>query len=534
MPDGHVHGRFLPLVSRIRRSHPTTALGVSSATAVLLLLCASSCQSLYGDFELSADKAAPGTLPVVCRAGEHRCEGPLLRTCNASRTGWTTEDCLYAGSCNLNSDSCRPCRAGEHQCNGPELEHCVDDAWQSLDSCATAELCQVSLDALAGECRPPLCEEGSVHCEGARLLRCPTERDRFTQIEVCATEAQCSVVAEQTGRCDRPLCLPNQYSCLGSALVRCNRDLTGWDRVEDCNSAAACSPAGQDCAGCQAGERFCDGPALLRCSTSGTWEVAETCAGAELCDAPAGLCRARNCEPGSVRCEDVGGVADLQRCGPSFAWELVEKCASLELCNAADQRCDPPLCAANDTRCEGNWLKVCNAERTGWDDQQECPLGQLCDPLNSCVPACELNSFRCNGTYLELCTGDSWERRQRCATAELCQASRGAGGCLEPVCGAALGSARCDGGSLENCAPGRNDWEDRGACPTGATLCDPGAPLDPEKPDGDAWGPGQCDICIPGTFSCTGKSLHRCSGDGRSNFVIATCDGECTDTGCSP
>ena len=55
----------------------------------------------------------------VCISGQDQCNGTMLQTCNASRSGWTTVvDCADAGTCNATSDQCDQVAAPDGSSDG--------------------------------------------------------------------------------------------------------------------------------------------------------------------------------------------------------------------------------------------------------------------------------------------------------------------------------------------------------------------------------------------------------------------------------
>jgi hypothetical protein len=76
---------------------------------------------------------------------------------------------------------------------------------------------------------------------------------------------------------------------------------------------------------CSASDVYCDGVDLLRCNlAAGDYELVESCAAPELCDAEAMRCHP-TCRPGDVICQG----ADVERCNQSGdGYELVRTCGA--------------------------------------------------------------------------------------------------------------------------------------------------------------------------------------------------------------
>jgi hypothetical protein len=58
------------------------------------------------------------------------------------------------------------------------------------------------------------------------------------------------------------------------------------------------------------------------------------------------------------------------------------------------------------------------------------------------------------------------------------------------------------------CNAGRTGYAPSATC-NAADLCDAKA--------------GRCDVCVPGTWSCTGAELYHCASDGQSDPLSQTC-----------
>ena len=238
---------------------------------------------------------------------------------------------------------------------------------------------------------------------------------------------------------------------------------------------------------------------------------------------PTGL--PRLCDTGQTRC--LGGL--LEECDADFGnWKVVDSCATPDLCELGrttlGTSCAPPRCAAADRVCDGQTLRACNTGQTGWTDAQVCAETERCDPRLGCTALpCTFGEERCNGGRIEVCqppagafvpTSDA-----PCATAQLCSDSPDGGvGCSEPVC--AAGQFRCEGTLLQRCSDGRDAWVDFQRCAT-PELCDA------------TRGAQGCETpsCEAGTRSCVGDTLMQCRATREGSDPVANC---VSAGGCDP
>lgn len=429
--------------------------------------------------------------------------------------------------------TCRECVPGELQCNRQELVRCSDDKkWELVQDCATASLCQASIEEQLADperpvaCVDPVCEVGRFKCsdsDGRTLLGCPPHRDAWRVVGVCATPELCQA---ESGRCVEPTCLPGEYRCSGPVIEVCSPDGTRFEMLETCAEPGQCSTAERTCVSCTPGAMQCSGRELQRCSDTSSWERVDQCASAALCVVDAtrpseGYCDEPACSKGEFRCRGEHlESCDAERDG----WDLVATCSSADVCNSSDGRCDVPGCpTAGAHRCRGAELERCADDRSGWQLVQSCDDGTACDlESRGCAAACPSQGFRCNGKVPEACLIEADGRiRWRavaapCATDELCRAASDAADCQAPLCGGALARFRCDPDNplnIQRCADGRDGWITTQSCSSGS-VCDPGA---------EQRGPAQCDICDSGTWSCDNGVLSRCRQDGQRDEVLETC-----------
>jgi hypothetical protein len=333
-----------------------TASGRGLFGAALLLLL-SSCQLLFGDFELDESRPAPsfGPLGTGCEPNTFRCVGERLETCAPDRTSYElVESCSSAALCDPTAAACRPCTPGEWACNGATPASC-DSAgqWVPGVSCASAALCRVSPARTSAACIAPSCD------------------------------------------------YPGAHDCRGDLLLRCAEGLDRLVLADRCTSAATCDPALAD----------------AQAATSGWGTCVESLP--EACESD-GSCTQPSCEAtGAVRCvaEDL---TLLEACGNAGRWTTRAACDAAALCSEDAARCLEPACSVGETRCLGQVHQTCSSDRTRWVSDRTCASNQLCVPTG-CAPAtCTSDTFRCNGPSLERCADNRWVAMNRCATAALC------------------------------------------------------------------------------------------------------------------
>ena len=356
-----------------------------------IALCATPelCDPGYAN-ELDASGERGACRPPVCAPDSWSCDGATLRHCAFDRAGWDsmTQNCESSDLCSARRGTCGACEPDEVECNGAELRRCTADGWETLETCASAGLC----DQVTGSCRDAECDEpGALRCGSGGI----------------------------------------------PVLEVCSADLT-WERAEVCASVELCSVSAQRCLTPACGEgdtTRCLGNRHERCSTDQTrWEVTATCGEGELCDPTEG-CVPGPCTEGTVRCNG----SSLERCVTGLFQEE-QRCATPILCNAESASCMSAVCEAGGFDCRTNTIiQRCRPGGDGLDDIRTCMAGSTCnrDPLPGsgqpeCV-VCEANAYTCDGTDLMRCSssGVSEAKVSSCATS--CSVSAdGEPSCVNP------------------------------------------------------------------------------------------------------
>jgi hypothetical protein len=256
-----------------------------------------------------------------------------------------------------------------------------------------------------------VCESGERRCVDNGLERCNDGRSAWEVVEACYTAALCELsLANGSAACESPRCAPEEHRCRAETLTVCNDDLTGFVQEQVCASAALCDTVSESCqtAACQSGARRCNGAQIETCNADRTgFERAGdvACASASLCIQNPNndvTCRAPVCADGQFRCA-AGGV--LQRCSSTRdAFADLRVCDSSALCDATlgPLGCKPAACLSGERRCQGASLLACRAGRDGFDELEDCgALG--CD---AATLACRVRSQVCTPGEAECRRGD--------------------------------------------------------------------------------------------------------------------------------
>jgi hypothetical protein len=324
-----------------------------------------------------------------CVAGQLRCDpaGPTrLQRCKADLTGWESEPCdvcataelcsasLSAATCGATSCKEPVCTAGTRRCGGggadqgKVLEMCNSGrtGYTSCQTCATAGLCDVSLNTnpfacTATACTPPSCALTDRWCGGTdnkELYQCPASRINYqaTKLDTCATPRLCQL-AHQQGKatCVAPSCTLADLWCSGTGnrtLYQCPPSLVNAEAT-----------------------------VLGTCVSNGLCELSNQ-QGKTTCEAP-------KCAVGGTQCGGTG-ARTLQMCNSERTGFMdCDTCSTAQLCTASlgATACNTSACAAcsaAEARCNasGNY-ETCKADLTGFM-VTDC-LGNGCEAETGCL-----------------------------------------------------------------------------------------------------------------------------------------------------
>lgn len=442
---------------------------------------------------------------------------------------------------------CRPANAPSTVCT-PSSRRCTeagvliceaDGAREVLQRCSAAERCVDTDGPARCERSATGCVPGEVGCnrDGSRWL-CDADAQRITVR--CEAGTTCL-----GGACEAVVCTPGETRCEGNTLVLC--DPQGQAEVSvRCDDTTGCSdePFGCTCSAgtcqareCQPGSRRCDGRASQACSDDGLqWLSAESCRTGESC--VAGLCVEDQCSPGTSRC--AGGVEFF--CTPS-GWDTTNCGARGQVCEMRDgtATCVARTCTPGLRECTGgSGYRVCNSDGTAWVDAS-CAAGQVCSAGTCITRACEPGARRCNGNTVEVCASDAsgWTTSTNCGAGAVCTAGQCEQetrecdddvDCLAPT-------AYCDGerairwrDGRGRCTVGRCDFdatEERVNCAANDQTCVNGrCDALPASCDRDSDCGGNRPHCRPGGFFSSGECV-QCTQDSHCSGGLRCIDDSC-------
>jgi hypothetical protein len=162
------------------------------------------------------------------------CDGAIRISCGLDSTVQGTTPCPSPQHCEQGSaGACAVCLAGESRCEGAVLLTCneLQSGFTEL-ACAAAELC----DAIGVTCRAPACLPGEARCVGARLDVCNASLSALDPVADCASPQLCNAAA---ARCDA--CAPNTRRCANSTTVATCSATGDVETLQGCGLLQTCS-----------------------------------------------------------------------------------------------------------------------------------------------------------------------------------------------------------------------------------------------------------------------------------------------------
>ena len=414
------------------------------------------------------------------------------------------------------------------------MQRCNADrtAWESFESCATADLCLASLADCgrspdACSCQAPTCAPTETRCTAATLERCNAGRTGWDPVEPCATAALCEAGRATLGgsACVAPACEVGSHSCDGAVLQGCRIDRTGFDDQETCIGAPFCNLTEGRCedAPCEVGQHRCSGSQIEVCLDDRTGFVAEGPA----CATPA-LCK--ESDPTDVHCDPPQCAVNqfscfqgsqLQACneGRTGFVNAGPACLRPDLCSADRRRCDFCFPGRQECTIDQSSTRVCSLSGNFFGPETFCPLG--CEGALGQCRTCQFGAYRCNGALIERCNdGRSFTPLNRgsdcsgaaqlsCINGQVITSNCGINGCnlARAACNECSGTQRrCSGAGFQQCNGG--SFGAVQGC-GGGLSCQ---------------GVGNCS-CDPGTPRCDGGTLTECNGLGTGFVRAGACGG---------
>jgi len=457
-----------------------------------------------------------GTLP------QHQCVGATLQTCQVGRNGWDDTSCGEPGLC-------YPGEAPDYAagycavCESPGVVECNDTA-TGIRTCAPDRLGYVSETPCPLGCLEragpsadycAVCEEDELRCNGtapgtSRVRQCNADQTGLTDVGAPCEHGCLDIgIADQCAACQM-----GEKRCMGNQLMVCNADRTALTLETTCSPACINEGLADHCGSCIPGTTQCDGDLLQTCQANGTLDAGMACTNGCV-DPPTGdAACAPTCRPGTYRCANSTTPAapdgpQLQQCNATgTGWTLVQTCGSTALCDEQNRECDD--CTNGEFSCSAGTLRSCNT------------AGKWASTAGT----------NCSGTTLRTCggTGGNTLSTATCASAALCNDT--ADRCDE--CNASTPYS-CSAGNLRSCNTTTGLWVTTGgqncfsntlytctgstlSAPQACTICDDTA--------------NQCDICAPGSYSCSAGMLQVCNATGQAyepgNACVGTTRRSCS------
>jgi hypothetical protein len=217
------------------------------ALSVTVLLVASGCQAVFGDFSIDTS-----TLDARCLADSYQCDdAAALDRCRSDGSLFEfVEQCANQAFCNAAAGTCTtpPCNSGATRCAGAQLEDCSDDQsnWvATVPPCASGTYCDVAKST----CTSGTCLANATRCNDSEYETCVG--GAWTQTKDCATAALCSATGCMTPTCaagqQQCGCPADSPNCDGSVtLETCLPGRNGWSS-RACSTSLVCNATDMRC-----------------------------------------------------------------------------------------------------------------------------------------------------------------------------------------------------------------------------------------------------------------------------------------------
>jgi hypothetical protein len=298
---------------------------------------------------------------------------------------------------------CRPACQSDNQCTPLGLL-CDKNAGYCVQCVAHGD-CAPSENCRQGACVGDVCTAGNSTCEANAVVTCDANGAGYEPAQACSSGQTCTT---QGGAavCETWICTPSQVSCdVGvERVVECSADGLTENVTDDCAAksqvcvAAACKPVV-----CNAGQLFCSGTEVRRCSAKGdTSTLSQTCTAAQYCDTPTATCMTRVCTPNAAACN--GNLATTcNAIGSGYQPGGTDCTISGEVCSQG--ACVDQICTPNTNFCENNVVRRCSADGLTSSVWQTCTAAQYCDvPTATCkTRVCTPDAPACNGNVATTC-----------------------------------------------------------------------------------------------------------------------------------
>ncbi|MBI3201081.1 MAG: hypothetical protein HYZ29_06005 [Myxococcales bacterium] len=354
-------------------------------------------------------------------------------------------------------------------------------------------------------------------------------------------------------------CTAGEFRCVGDALETCSADATHFQPVATCK-AGLCDAQGKQCDNCVAGDGACEpgGASYKACDPTGQNEQATSCLGATpFCVDKAGkpacvACKAAaDCPPSTSECslaacsaEGACGVAPVVKGAPCGAAGAGGSCDGSGAC---------VYCTPGETRCTGAVPETCDTKGQ-WSAGKACAGSDPICVAGACVQCAASSDCTAstNDCLTVTCTGN------KCGFSPKAQGSACQGGA-----GTCNGSGQCNvcqpgtktcNGKVPMVCGSNGQYTSQPACSGSTPECDPvsatcvqctslsqcpsssnpcltpictsgscgfaskaaGTPC----PGGTCSATGVCQVCAPGTKTCSGNSVLTCNAQGQYDAPV--------------
>lgn len=333
------------------------------------------------------------------------------------------------------------CVAGQSRCKGLEVFTCNEEgSGEDLtDTCTEGQYCE------DGVCHAFVCVPDSVWCDGNVLKICSSDGKSVSTEVNCEESGDICV----DGKCVTCTCTPGQTACYD--------DFTIIECAEDCLSTfeTPCD-AGKSCLNgacfdwlCEPGTHFCDGDVYKICSSNGlSIQYEEDCAKKKQ-HCFNGACINTECPPNEYFCKDGSTMAHCAEDGMSFT---TEACPAEHYCDdgGAAVTCLPWVCIPGEAFCEDNAAKICDAIGSAVVNEVDCGdnvcVGGVCKSV-----ICDAGTYSCNGSAVMECdpTGTSLSLVETCGEGQYCGENGDTAACVDQAC--TPNAKLCEGTMVMQC-----------------------------------------------------------------------------------
>ncbi len=446
-------------------------------------------------------------------------------------SGWCVEcladsDCeeeslCVTGTCKASCDSDKDCLSDRLLCDA-SARYCVECV-EDVD-CPDAYHCD------AGSCDVDICQTGDARCEDSTnaLLTCNASGSAMVPV-FCPTRTTCSE-RDQEARCQPWTCEPGAVSCdsEGKMLRVCQPDGISTEDTDCTSMDGVCEGAACVDVVCEPGELKCVNGNSFRCNTTGTVMLVDTLCGYDrYCAEETGECTQKKCDENQLSC-DGEQVRKCNANGSGFLEEIEEDCGATSGDTCHEGACETVICEDGSRYCDSGSVYQCSEAGTKkalWDT---CSYSEYCDDSTGSAlcrsKVCTAGSSVCIGGVAGVCDAKGsglLPGGVDCAAADdesICHL----GSCKPIVCPGIYG---CEDGNSKYCsASGTAFGSVRDTCSSSEHCVE------------DQWS-CKADVCAQGAAGCDGNRPAVCNADGsawESSGTPCASDEACVSGACLP